>query len=444
MRYREIKGIHSVTIINPESGEAIEDCDIQIEKGIIFSIKLSKGTPPEDYLNGTGLYAIPGLIDTHVHSLGFVNEDLPSIFDLRWIFRQQRNNLAYYLRSGVTTIRDMGSATKLIRSYSRRAARFKIQSPRIIYAGPMFTVKGGYPHYVPRVPFYIRWFAGLIRIDCKNEKHAQEMVDKVVAAGARIIKVMYQSEEYDDERTKIPIISLSIIRAIVERAHFHNIPVGIHHTYRKDLQELLKTDIPFDSLEHLTTDEHLSDGEIKNLVQRGVSNSTTFTAYSFVYHGDELEALIQQEPKRFEKKSIQFLQKMCQAIRSGGEPLRIMSRNYLNSAPKFMRANLKKSLDAGVKIVYATDSGISVPSGIPHWELKDMVQAGMTNLDALKAATCVAADVIDMPELGRLEPNKIADIVLLRGNPLEKIETVKDVAAVIRDGYLVHDEIKVP
>ncbi len=438
MNYRELKGIQSVTVINPESGEVMDDCDINIENGIILSIEASNGTPSDNYLDGTGLYAIPGLIDTHVHSLGFINEKIPNIFDLRWIFRQQRKNLAYYLRSGVTTIRDMGSATKLIRDYSRRSAKFKIQSPRIIYAGPMFTIKGAYPHYVPSGPFYLRWFAGLIRINCKNEKHAQKMVDKIVAAGARCIKVMYQSEEYDDERTKLLIIPLSTLRAIVERAHFHNIPVGIHHTYRKDLQELLKTDIPFDSIEHLTTDEHLSNEEVKNLAQRGVSNSTTLMTYGIIYHVDELESLIQQEPERFEKKPIQFLQQMCKAIRSGGQPVSIMSRNYMNSASKIMSANLKKILDAGVKIVHATDSGIMTPSGVTHWELKDMVQAGMTNLDALKSATCIAADVINMPELGRLEPYKIADIVLIRGNPLEKIESAKDVAAVIRDGFLLH------
>ncbi len=438
MKYKKLEGIHSVTVLNPETGEAIEDCDIEIVNGFIFSIKVSKGTPPPDYLNGTGLYAIPGLIDTHVHSLGFLCEDIPNIFDLRWIFRQQRNNLASYLRSGVTTIRDMGSATKLIRSYRRKATKLKVLSPRILYAGPMFTAKGAYPHYVPPGPFYIRWFAGLIRVDCKDEKHAKQMVDKTVAAGARCIKVMYQSAEYDDARTKIPIISLSVVRAIVERAHFHNIPVGIHHTFRKDLQQLLETDIPFDSLEHLTTDEHLNNEEIKNLEQRGISNSTTLMTYGIVYHVDELEALIQQEPERFEKKPLEYLQQMCQAIRSGGQPVSLMSRNYMDTAPKFMSANLKKLFEAGVKIVYATDSGIMTPAGVGYWELKDMVQAGMSNLDALKAVTCVAADVIDRPELGRLEPSKIADIVLLHENPLDNLETIRNVVAVIRDGYLVH------
>ncbi len=439
---KEIEWIRGVTVINPETGALLKDYDIRIKKGIIRRIEPSKGVDPQSDIDGTGLYAIPGLIDTHVHSIGFLTEDIPGLLDLRWIFRQQRKNLAFYLRSGVTTIRDMGSALKLIGKYSRNAALLKIQSPRIIYAGPMFTVPHGYPHYVPDGPFLIRWYAGLIRVNLKEEQgavQAYKMVDKVVAGGARAIKVMYQSEQYDDARTKIPIISLSLLRAIVERAHFHNIPVGIHHTYRKDLQKLLESDIPFDSIEHITTDEHLSSDEIKNIVQRGVSISTTLMTYGILYHADELAELVQKEPERFEEKPRSFLMEMAEAARSEkDELLDLMSRNYMETSSKIMADNLKKLLTAGAKLVYATDSGIMSPTGVPHWELNDMVQAGMNKLDALKAVTSIAADVIRTPELGRLEVNKIADIVLLRGNPLENIEAVGDVAAVIRDGYLLH------
>ena len=56
----------------------------------------------------------------------------------------------------------------------------------------------------------------------------------------------------------------------------------------------------------------------------------------------------------------------------------------------------------------------------------------------LKSATSIAADVVQMPELGRLEPSKIADIVLLNENPLKNIEAVGDVAAVIRNGKLLY------
>jgi imidazolonepropionase-like amidohydrolase len=441
MNVREIKRINSVTVINPESVEILENHDIVIRQGIIKAIEPSKQTPTQEAIDGTGLYAIPGLIDTHVHSLGFLGETIPGLFDLRWIFRQQHKNLASYLCDGVTTIRDMGSALKLIRSYSRKAAKLKIQSPRILYAGPMFTVPSGYPHYVPKGPFIIRWYAGLIRVDLQEhngEKYAQKMVDQAITAGARCIKVMYQSEEYNDERTKIPIIPLSLLRVIVERAHLYRVPVGIHHTYRKDLQNLLNSDIPFDSIEHLTTDEHLSNDEIKQISERGVSVSSTLMTYGIVYHVDELEALLLEEPERFEQKPTAFFKHMCEAIRSGGEPLSVMSKNYLQNAKRFMSANLKKLLNAGVKIVHASDSGIMSPSGVPHWELNDMVQAGMSPLEALKAATSIAADVIGIPEVGRIKPYKIADIVLLRANPLDDIKSVRNIKAVIRDGILVH------
>jgi len=441
MNVRQIKRINSVTVINPESGEVFENQDIVIRQGIIKAIEPSKQTSTQEAIDGNGLYAIPGLIDTHVHSLGFLGDTVPGIFDLRWIFRQQRKNLASYLRDGVTTIRDMGSALKLIRSYSRRAAKLEIISPRILYAGPMFTVPGGYPHYVPKGPFIIRWYAGLIRVDLKavnGETYARKIVDQAIVAGARCIKVMYQSEEYNDERTKLPIIPLSLLRVIVERAHLYRVPVGIHHTYRKDLQNLLNSDIPFDSIEHLTTDEHLSNEEVKQIAERGISMSSTLMTYGIIYHVAELETLLQQQPERFEQKPLSFLKKMCEAIRTGGEPIRIMSKTYLQNAVKFMSANLKKLLNAGVKITYATDTGLMSPCGAPHWELKDMVQAGMTPLEALKSATSLAADVIGMPELGRLKEGKLADIVLLKGNPLAKIEAVAEVAAVIRNGFLLH------
>ncbi len=439
---KEINSIKSVTVINPERKEVLENYDINIEKGIITSIEPSNKAQPENSINGAGLFAIPGLIDTHVHSIGFLNEDIPGIFDLPWIFRQQRKNLAYYLKSGVTTIRDMGSALKLIRSYSRKAATFKIQSPRIVYAGPMFTIDKGYPHYVPEGPFFVRWFAGVIRVNVKDENHAVNMVDKAAETGARTIKVMYQSVEYDDDRTPIPIIPLPLLKVIVQRAHFHNIPVGIHHTMMKDLRNLLDSDIPFDSIEHITTDADLTENDLKQITQRKISISSTLSTYGLLYHIDELETLIEQEPERFEKIPIQFFKQVIEAGRSDKPIVSLMSRAYMEQAPKVMAKNLIRLFNAGVTLAYATDSGIMSPTGTPYWELQDMVDAGLSPLDALKSATNVAADVIRMPELGRLEERKIADIVLLHNNPLKDIKAIKNIAAVIRDGFLLHNAMK--
>lgn len=442
---RATPSIHSVTVINPSSGEILKEHDIYIEKGIITSIEPSKQGRATKGLDATGLFAIPGLIDSHVHSLGFQDEDIPGIFDLRWMFRQQTKNLVAYLRSGVTTIRDMGSALYLIRNKSRNSAQLKILAPRILYAGPLFTVPQGYPHYLPHLPFFLEWITGPVRIDLKEKNGASQVemqLEKVVAAGASCIKVGYQSEKYDENHTEIPIITVPLLDRLVRCAHKYRRPVAIHHAFRKDLQNLLASEIPFDSLEHLTTDAELSNEEVATIVQRGIPVSTTLSTYGIIHHVDELEALINLEPERFEPKPIRFFQHMYDAVRSDGIPMRNMTKEYLKTALGFMSRNLRKLMTAGGRIVFATDTGIMSPPGCPSWELKDMVRAGMKPLDALKAATSIAADVIGMPELGRLEPNTVADIVLLHKNPLENVEAVGDVAAVIRDGFLVYETSK--
>ncbi len=439
---KKIETICSITVINPNSGEIFKDQDISVKDDKISKISPSKPISTNNVLDGRNLYAIPGLIDTHVHALNFLYDKIPGIFDLKWVFRQQVKNLQAYIRSGVTTIRDMTSALKLIKKYSIKAAQFKIEAPRIIFAGPMFTVKNGYPYFIEKVPFFVNWIAGKIRIDLKlknGEIYARSLVNKVARSGARCIKVGYQSVKYDDNNTEIPIIPLYLLKVIVEQAHSLKLPVAVHCCYHKDLQKLLEaTDITFDSLEHLTIDEPLSNEEITKFASRKIPISTTLMTYGIKDHVDKLQSLIEQESHRFEKKPLNFLKFACKGLKANEQVSHYIGIKCIETGSKYMRENLKNLKQAGVKIAYASDSaGAITPAGCPHWELLDMVRAGMTPLEALRAATSVAAEIIEMPNLGKLEEGCIADIVLLRRNPLENIDAVKDVVAVIREGRLM-------
>lgn len=436
---KPIKKVSNVTVINPDTGEVVEDQDILIDGDRIGGIEQAGDSKVKDGIDGEGLFAIPGLIDTHVHSLGLFTEKMPGPLDIGWVARQQLKNLAYFLRGGVTTIRDMAAPINLIRFFSGRAEGFAIKSPRIIYAGPMLTVRGGYPYFVPEDPVLLERIMGAVRVPLRNNTHARRTVDRLAARGVNCIKAGFQSEKYDDERSPIPLMPLDRLRAIIDRARERGVPVAVHHVYRKDLQKIL--DLPFDSLEHVTIDEVLSDEEVERIARKKIPVSATFMAYGIIDYLDRLEHLLLNEPERFEKEPGRFLAHACKSIRDGKSATRFIGMKCIKRGSTVMRKNLKLLFDAGVPIVNGTDSGGAItPTGCPHWELIDMVRAGLSPLDALRTATTTASRVINRPGLGVLEPGATADVVLLRANPLENIEAVGDVAAVVRDGRLVHKD----
>ena len=434
---RELEKITDVNVINVETGESRQGCDIWLEGGRIASIRRADGgRRGRRGLSGEGLFAIPGLIDTHVHSLGLLIDDLPAAEDIPWMLRQQRNNLRAFLCAGVTTIRDMGAPLHLIRWYAALARRGVIASPRILAAGPVLTVAGGYPDFVPVVPRALELTLGPLVVGVRSLGHARAVVRRLAAARVACIKVCYQSARYDDARTSLPTLPLPVLRAIVDEARVCGVKVAVHHIYRGDLEALL--DVPFDFLEHVAIDEVLTDSMITRIVARGLPVSTTMMTYGIIDHLEGLRALVAAPAGRLEPAPAAFLDWNVRMFETGDDLSPFVGRRVIDMGSTVMRASVKKLRDAGATILFGTDSGGAItPPGFPVWELSDMVRAGLTPLEALRTATTAAAEALGLRGLGRLETGAIADIVLLRADPLRTIEAVSDVAAVIKGGRLV-------
>lgn len=433
----QIERIAPVTIIDLEGGKARPAQEIRIAGEQIAAIGPASGGSRAGLLDGDGLFAIPGLIDTHVHALGVLVEDLPGPLDLPWILRQQLKNLRAFVESGVTTIRDLGAPLRLIRALRGLGARGRITAPRLLCSGPVLSIKGGYPHFLPPQSALMELIIGPLRLDVEDVTHARRVVDRLARAEVDCVKVMYQSMQYDDQRSPLPVPSRELLEAIIAHAHACRLPVAMHQIFRQDLLQVI--DLPFDTLEHLPIDEPLSEEEALVIARRRVPVTTTMMTYGIVDHARRLERLLVESPGRFESKPREFLARTATALTAGEPVSQHIGQQVIRTGSTFMRQSLARLHAAGAMISYGTDSGGAItPPGNPHWELIDMSRAGLSNLDALRSATITAAAAIGRDDLGRLRPGATADLVLLRSDPLQEIEAVRHVAAVIQAGRIVH------
>ncbi|WP_269473266.1 amidohydrolase family protein [Kineobactrum salinum] len=105
-----------------------------------------------------------------------------------------------------------------------------------------------------------------------------------------------------------------------------------------------------------------------------------------------------------------------------------------------MQANFAKAHEAGVKVAFGTDSGVSA-HGDNAQEAVLMQQAGMAPMDILVSATVNSADLLGMSDsLGTLEPGKYADLIALQRSPLEQIDSLLDVSFVMKGGKVHKDQ----
>ena len=101
-----------------------------------------------------------------------------------------------------------------------------------------------------------------------------------------------------------------------------------------------------------------------------------------------------------------------------------------------IQETFRKAYERGVKIAFGTDSGVSA-HGENAQEFIYMVQAGMSEMEAIKSATSIASELIGMSDLmGSIQSGKLADIIAVSGNPLEDISTLKKVEVVIKEGVI--------
>lgn len=357
----------------------------EIAEGINSGVKV---------VNLQGKAIIPGLINTHVHIL---LEPVGNTFEILQQETVTRTtvrgiaNLRKQIISGVTSLRDMGGPQYIDIELKKCLQAGLIEGPELRVSGKVLTMTGGQGFAMGR--------------ECDGADDARKAAREQLKAGVDFIKLMATggvmtqgSEPGTAQLTK------EEMKAAVEEAHKAGKKVAAHIQGRTGALNALGAGV--DTMEHgVFLDEEI----IELMLENDVYLVPTLSApYWIIEYGVE-KGIPQYAVDKTKK----------------------ITENHIES--------FQNALKAGVKIAMGTDSGtpFNFHDKSPY-ELKLMVDAGMSPMEAIISATKTAAELMSMENThGTLQVGKRADFLILRENPLEKIDTVMNVETVIKDGKVL-------
>jgi imidazolonepropionase-like amidohydrolase len=405
----------------PDSGSVAVRCGLLIDglssatsRGVTVLIEHGRITAiGADLIAPAGVAALdlsdytclPGLIDMHTHLTDRPGETADLADYYHHSFDQQvavgRENTAPTLLAGFTSVRNVGTYIAWTsRELRDEINRGELIGPRMQVAGFYLTIPGGggdlvIPgHDESEIPAYER--VGVARGAEDFRRKAQIAVDggadvlKVIASGAVLAYGGVPGE---------PEMNQDEIAAVAEVAHHAGLRLAVHAHGARSIKEAILAGA--DTIEHAS----LIDAEgIALAREHGVALSMD------VYNGDyiDTEGRRQGWPEEFLRKNLET----TEAQRQG-----------------FTRAHA-----AGVAIVFGTDAAV-YPHGLNARQFPIMVERGMTPMEAIESATSVAARYLGWEDrVGALAAGRFGDLIAVRGNPLEDIHRLEDVAVVLKGG----------
>lgn len=406
--------IDNATILDPSDGSLTENSRILVEKDTIYAVQTMVAPLPDGFaadttLDASGRIVSPGLIDAHVHLLGYeadlgaCEHDSPLYVAGR--AQQLMNDM---LSRGFTTVRDVGGADH---GLVRAVEEGYMAGPRIFHGGPALSQVGGHGDFRsageinapigetgrPAVGLVVEG-VDAVRNAVRNEirrgaKHIKMMIGGGIASeGDRIDSVQFSADE---------------LTAAVEECNNANIYVTGHAYAPNTMQRALN--IGFRSIEHATL---LDDATAELFVEKGAFAVPTLGVGATLAgpHSSDYDI-----PETSHQKA--------QGIAAAGVEM------------------LKIAYKHGVKVVFGTDF-IGPMQPLQSTEFEVRAQAGLPDAEILRQATTYAAELLgESDRLGRIAQGYAADLLVLEQNPLEDIKVLASpettVSTVISRGVVV-------
>jgi imidazolonepropionase-like amidohydrolase len=398
--------LHARGVLDVDRGEIIEPGYVRVEGNRITAVgaDASATAGADEVIELSDLTLIPGLMDMEVDLVlggpGAGLNDPVRVDPIKMTLRATANGRRT-LAAGFTTVRNLGLFVKtggylLDVALAEATDAGWIEGPRIVPAGHAIVPTGG--HLDPSAQSSLAPYIMPLSV----EEGVADGIDQVRRAvryqikhGAKVIKCCASggvmsptgpsgAQQYSTEE----------MAAIADEAHRRGLKVAAH--CHGDDAVCSALDAGIDCIEHGFM---ISDRTIERLVKTGtfLVSTTALTENWDVSH----------QPPDLQAKAAEVFPRAQESI--------------------------SRAIEAGVKIACGSDAP-AIWHGRNAEELAVLVKRGMTPLRAIRAATTVSAELIDAPQLGRIAPKMLADIIAVPGDPLADITVTKWVKFVMKDG----------
>ncbi|THJ11903.1 MAG: amidohydrolase family protein [Nitrospira sp. CG24C] len=377
--------IRSVRVIDG-TGRTIERATVVIRGATIAAVGSDRDIPlPRGTIkiDGRGLTLLPGLIDCHVHlCLGgepdvveAIAQETPTLTLLKSSQAARQS-----LEAGFTTLRDVGSRDHSIFTLQRAIDTGLVPGPRIVAAGLAICMIGGHARFIGQ--------------EVEGAEQVRSVVRAQISAGASVIKVIASGGVLTPGTSPDQAqMTLEELRAAVDEAQQAGRKVAAHAHGASGMKNAVRAGVH--SIEHATLMDEEASAMMK---QQGVFMVPTLSALA-----------------------------TTAACRLGcGIPESALDK--AKSMTKRHRVSFKNALRDGIQIAMGTDAGTPFNfHGENAQELERMVAFGMSPMQAILASTSAAAQLIGIQnQVGTIEKGKLADLLLFEGNPLRRIDLLRD------------------
>jgi imidazolonepropionase-like amidohydrolase len=367
-----------------------------------------------EVIDTSGRVMLPGLIDVHVHLqiLGHGDYDVwdPWIAKNGVVEKVGEISAKQLLMAGVTSAVDLGGTLKESLSVRDRINSGAIPGPRMWVSGPWITRSLG--DYSPVLP-------NQLLVDTPAQ--AAAAVDRLAAAGVDVIKAYVE-------------LTPAHYKAIVDAAHRHHLKVHAHVYDPNDVKNAFEAGV--DVLQHVgsagmpTYDPAL----VRAIVVKGTPVVVTASHRAFLFPATVAFPERLEDPRLKEDFGPLIWAEVERSLKNFQ---RLSYFATTDQEMRFSKASLGQWIDANATLGMGTDSGSPMNFHTESlWrEIKSHVDTGMAPQRAISAATRINAQILGRgADLGTIEPGKLADVIVVRGDPLFDVTALSDVEVVVKDG----------